>query len=287
MSAAQYRIMSFVKLDDRECYDLESLYQLSTFSTTDGMDYKRTWLNNCFYKGHNSSAMPPEPHQPTSMEGSPKSSQTDISFFSLPIELRRIVTDELFTSCRRDLEIHPTITTYREKTTNCYKEDWSKDPLSISVCFPPDFIQLFASKEFFREAIKSFVRFTNIDLHDCDASDVLHGVHMIPALKYILQQVLAQSTQIYIESGCKGRQMHNCDMNMIQSLSLYVDNIKTISIYTDDCFNWVRLPGGMSYIVRNKGLAFLISPYPALYIERSPPIRTVRESCIPEHRRIA
>lgn len=236
MSAVRLPINYYIKPDLRSLYVLESFYLASKAS------FPASAQDVCG-----------RPISATSFTQSSQSSTREVStfpqksvlFFNLPSDIRRLVTDQLFMSCRHDLEINPWIRIDRVT--------WSGRAPYIIVYLPTDFLQLFTSKQFFREAIESFISSTNINLANCDATDLLDGTESISSIKPILRRILAQSTQISIGGSCICEKLvSDCKQNMLQSLALYVNKVRRIEIRHLHSYNWMRLPSGFSYIKRNR-----------------------------------
>lgn len=171
--------------------------------------------------------------------------QTHIPFFGLPNDIRRLVTDQLFTSYRHDLKLDLEINTYK-------RSDEESSPIYFRLHLPQDFLHLFVSKQFFQEAVESFIHSTSIHLGNCDAIELFNGIEKGPSFKFVLQRILTQSTYAAIDCDCDCEpSLQECQLNTIRSLSMYVNKVKKIDIFHNDLYNWLRLADDSSYVTRN------------------------------------
>lgn len=167
---------------------------------------------------------------------------TTFRYNDLPIEIRRMVMSQLFTSCRPEIGIQTAVIIgcHSLRCDNrCYhsKEALLDEGKHTSITFPEDFVTLFTSRKFFEEALPVFASHTTIDFANTEPAAILDSVSRSPILKEVLTRMFSYARQIQLREH-NARSYPWCDHHTALDISSFTSKLRIIDICSNDELHW-------------------------------------------------
>ena len=166
-------------------------------------------------------------------------SPTTFRYEDLPKEVQFNVLTALFRDCRPGQRYYRAVTLWhpcalRRAILVSSRTAIRQDACHLGLCVPEDFVQLFVSQQFLKDALPIFAKHTNIDLWSHSVHHILQALAPYPLLDHIFATFLRKTRSVSVEDFdfCA-----NCNY-YAKTLTCWTSNLRKLRIHTEAPLLW-------------------------------------------------
>lgn len=162
-------------------------------------------------------------------------------YSDLPKEVQIRVLEALFRDCRADLNYRATVTLWfpcavKRPILAANRALLQQDICHLGLAVPEDFIQLFVSKAFLKDALPVFAKYTTIDLWEYHIHPILQALGPYPLLESIFTTLLAKTHTLALEDWNFAKPAELSQYAKL--LTCWTPKVHTIEVHTEAPLLW-------------------------------------------------